>query len=74
MFARAAAAVSPALAPRSYSKDLRQVLTAKAEKLNDEEADELVRECRPKADPSDDPGFERIYFEQFVAMLTDDTL
>ena len=33
-----------------------------------------MRECRPKRDPSDDPGFERIYFEQFVAMLTDDTL
>lgn len=57
-----------------YSKDLRQVMTSQAEKLSDEEADELIRECRPKYDEKDPPGYERIYFEQFVAMLTDDTL
>ena len=39
-----------------YSKDLRQVMTSQAEKLSDEEADELIRECRPKYDEKDPPG------------------
>lgn len=57
-----------------WSKDMRQVLTNLAERLSDEEADQLIRECRPLRIDSDPPGFERICFAQYYALLTDDTL
>lgn len=63
-----------------YARDLRRVLVTYAEKLTDEEADQLIRECRharsrTKADTdAGDGGLERIYFEEYLAMLKDETL
>ena len=42
---------------------LRQVLTENGELLTDEEADELIRDCRPDF-------LGRIFFHQYRAMLT----
>jgi len=55
-------------------KDLRLVLTTKGDKLTDEEADELIRECCPQpGDDGDktDEGDKRIFFDQYRAMLLD---
>lgn len=55
-------------------KDLRLVLTTKGDKLTDEEADELIRECQPQpgedGDKTDE-GMKRIFFDQYRAMLLD---
>lgn len=58
-----------------YARDLRRVMVTFSEKLTDEEADQLVRECKPKPLPgAGDGGLERIYFKQYLAMLKDETL
>lgn len=58
-----------------YARDLRRVLVTYSEKLTDEEADQLIRECRPAPKPgAGDGGLERIYFPQYLAMLRDETL
>ncbi len=43
--------------------DLRHALTSSGEVLTDEEADELLRECKPENG--------RIYFDQYKTMLLD---
>lgn len=63
-----------------YARDLRRVLVNYAEKLTDEEADQLIRECRHARSrtrtesDAGDGGLERIYFEEYLAMLRDETL
>jgi len=46
-------------------KDLRMVLTTIGDKLSDEEADELIRECNPL--PGDDGTKDegKVFFEQY---------
>jgi hypothetical protein len=48
-------------------KDLRSVATTYGDVLTDEEADQMIKECKP-----DNLG--RIFFSEYEAMLTDDTL
>mmetsp|Transcript_9248 Transcript_9248/g.9325 ORF Transcript_9248/g.9325 Transcript_9248/m.9325 type:complete len:286 (-) Transcript_9248:23-880(-) len=58
-------------------KDLRLVLTTYGDKLSDEEADELIRECHPEpGDEGDktDEGLRRIFFDNYRAMLLDSGL
>lgn len=58
-----------------YARDLRRVMVNFSEKLTDEEADQLIRECKPKPLPgAGDGGLDRIYFKQYLAMLKDETL
>lgn len=54
-------------------KQLRQVLTTEAEKLSDEEADELIRECRPipSKDFPNDIREACIFLDQYKSMLLD---
>lgn len=58
-----------------YARDLRRVLVTYAEKLSDEEADQLIRECRPQPKKkAGDGGLDRVYFSQYLTMLRDETL
>eukprot|EP00635_Sarcinochrysidales_sp_CCMP3193_P012038 CAMPEP_0118898340 /NCGR_PEP_ID=MMETSP1166-20130328/5370_1 /TAXON_ID=1104430 /ORGANISM="Chrysoreinhardia sp, Strain CCMP3193" /LENGTH=372 /DNA_ID=CAMNT_0006837443 /DNA_START=47 /DNA_END=1168 /DNA_ORIENTATION=- len=58
-----------------YARDLRRVLVTYAEKLTDEEADQLIRECRPAPKRgAGDGGLDRVYFTQYLTMLRDETL
>ena len=56
------------------ASDLRKVLTRQGDKLSDEEADELIRDCSPVYTimPSG-KKVGKIYFEHYRAMLIDST-
>lgn len=53
-------------------RDLREVLTALGNKLTDEEAAEIISECHPVTEKrSDGTIIEKIYYQQYRAMLLD---